>query len=58
MHTLYLHNLLIVVHFLAQATIHCTFAAGPAPVLLGTAGNFAVLAKTGVSTVPNSAISE
>ncbi|KAJ6583207.1 hypothetical protein B0H10DRAFT_1890208 [Mycena sp. CBHHK59/15] len=31
-------------------------AAGPAPVLLGTAGNFAILAKTGVSTVPNSAV--
>ncbi|KAJ7916050.1 hypothetical protein B0H13DRAFT_2451204 [Mycena leptocephala] len=43
--------------FVLLATIHCTFAAGPAPVLLGTAGNFAVLAKTGVSTVPNSAIS-
>ncbi|KAJ6549868.1 hypothetical protein B0H19DRAFT_951741, partial [Mycena capillaripes] len=32
-------------------------AAGPAPVLLGTAGNFAILAKTGVSTVPDSAVS-
>ncbi|KAF8147902.1 fungal antifreeze protein exerts hyperactivity By constructing an inequable beta-helix, partial [Mycena galopus ATCC 62051] len=31
-------------------------AAGPAPVLLGTAGNFAILAKSGVSTVPNSAV--
>lgn len=29
---------------------------GPAPVLLGSAGNFAVLAKTAVSTVPQSAI--
>jgi len=29
---------------------------GPAPVLLGTSGNFAVLAKTSVSTVPQSAI--
>ncbi len=29
---------------------------GPAPVSLGTAGNFAVLAKTEISTVPNSAI--
>ncbi|KAJ6615048.1 hypothetical protein B0H10DRAFT_106951 [Mycena sp. CBHHK59/15] len=36
--------------------IGCTMAAGPAPVLLGTAGNFAILAKTGVSTVPNSAV--
>jgi hypothetical protein len=31
-------------------------ARGPSPVRLGTAGNFAVLAKTGVSTVPQSAI--
>ncbi|KAJ7875353.1 hypothetical protein B0H14DRAFT_2716259 [Mycena olivaceomarginata] len=31
-------------------------AAGPAPVLLGTAGNFAILAETGVSTVPDSAV--
>ncbi|KAJ7676976.1 hypothetical protein DFH06DRAFT_1122260 [Mycena polygramma] len=38
------------------ASIHGVFAAGPAPVLLGTAGNFAILAKTGVSTVPNSAV--
>jgi hypothetical protein len=29
---------------------------GPAPVLLGTAGNFAILAKTAISTVPASAI--
>ncbi|KAJ7352215.1 hypothetical protein DFH08DRAFT_934682 [Mycena albidolilacea] len=39
------------------AVIRCATAAGPAPVLLGTAANFAVLAKTGVSTVPASAIS-
>ncbi|KAJ7768906.1 hypothetical protein B0H16DRAFT_1686327 [Mycena metata] len=39
-----------------SAFIGCTFAAGPAPVLLGTAANFAILAKTGVSTVPNSAV--
>lgn len=30
--------------------------AGPAPVLLGTSGNYAILAKTGVSTVPTSVI--
>ncbi|KAJ6566625.1 hypothetical protein B0H19DRAFT_1257823 [Mycena capillaripes] len=36
--------------------VHGAFAAGPAPVLLGTAGNFAILAKTGVSTVPDSAV--
>ncbi|KAJ6502813.1 ice-binding protein [Mycena vitilis] len=40
-----------------HATIRGAFAVGPAPVLLGTAGNFAVLAKTGVASVPNSAIS-
>ena len=33
-----------------------TLGAGPAPVLLGTAGNFVILAKTAVSTVPSSAI--
>ncbi|KAL8277413.1 hypothetical protein RQP46_010135 [Phenoliferia psychrophenolica] len=31
-------------------------AAGPAPVLLGTSGNYAILAKAGVSTVPQSSI--
>jgi hypothetical protein len=31
-------------------------AAGPAPVVLGTAGNFAILAKSGISTVPASAV--
>jgi hypothetical protein len=31
-------------------------AAGPAPVSLGAAGNFVMLAKTAISTVPNSAI--
>jgi hypothetical protein len=29
---------------------------GPAPVLLGTSGNYVILAKTGVSTVPASAV--
>ncbi|KAJ7491372.1 hypothetical protein B0H11DRAFT_1007892 [Mycena galericulata] len=38
------------------ALIHRTLAAGPAPVLLGTAGNFAILAETGVSTVPTSLV--
>ncbi|KAF8192279.1 hypothetical protein K438DRAFT_1762278 [Mycena galopus ATCC 62051] len=38
--------------------IHGAFAAGPPPVLLGTAGNFAILAKTGVSTVPDSIVGE
>ena len=31
-------------------------AAGPAAVLLGTAGNYAILTKTGVSTVPTSKV--
>ncbi|MEK6749063.1 MAG: ice-binding family protein [Pseudomonadota bacterium] len=30
--------------------------ASPAPVILGTAGNFAILAKSGISTVPASAV--
>ncbi|KAJ7164236.1 hypothetical protein C8R46DRAFT_1099037 [Mycena filopes] len=42
--------------YLVLAFIGCTYAEGPASVLLGTAANFAILAKTGVSTVPNSAI--
>ncbi len=29
---------------------------GPSPVLLGTAGNYVILAKTGISTVPSSVI--
>ncbi|MCL6457419.1 MAG: ice-binding family protein [Gorillibacterium sp.] len=29
---------------------------GPAPINLGTAGNYAILAKTGISTVPNSVV--
>mmetsp|Transcript_12977 Transcript_12977/g.20579 ORF Transcript_12977/g.20579 Transcript_12977/m.20579 type:complete len:269 (+) Transcript_12977:102-908(+) len=33
-----------------------TTALGPAPVNLGTAGDFAILAKSGVSTVPDSVI--
>lgn len=37
-------------------TTGTTTSAGPAPVLLGTAGNFVILAKTAVSTVPNSVI--
>jgi hypothetical protein len=35
-------------------TTGTTVAAGPAPVILGTAGNYAILAKTGVATVPTS----
>ena len=33
-----------------------TVTANVAPVLLGTAGNFAILAKTGISSVPSSAV--
>ncbi|KAJ7114106.1 hypothetical protein C8R44DRAFT_740948 [Mycena epipterygia] len=36
------------------AAIGSALAAGPPPVLLGTAGNFAILAKSLISTVPNS----
>lgn len=36
--------------------IHHNAAASPAPVDLGMAGNFAILAKTGISTVPPSAV--
>ncbi len=46
---------------LAQAfswnfTTGATAARGPAPVLLGTAGDYAILAKAGVSSVPTSAV--
>jgi hypothetical protein len=40
----------------ATYTVTVTLPLGPAPVLLGAAGNYVILAKTGVSTVPNSAI--
>ncbi|KAJ7912354.1 antifreeze protein [Mycena leptocephala] len=42
---------------LVAAITGCAMAADPAPILLGTAGNFAILARTGVSNVPDSAIS-
>jgi len=35
---------------------HTAIAVGPGPVALGTAGTFAILAKSGISTVPLSAI--
>ncbi|KAJ6614398.1 hypothetical protein B0H10DRAFT_1950763 [Mycena sp. CBHHK59/15] len=38
------------------ATIGYSLAASPARVLLGSAGSFAILARSGVFTVPNSAI--
>lgn len=37
--------------------LYGTTAHGPAPVPLGTSGNYAVLAQTGVSSVPDSSIS-
>lgn len=40
----------------ATYNVTVTFGLGPAPVLLGTAGNFVILAKSAVSTVPSSAI--
>ena len=44
--------------FVWSWTTDTTVLAAPqhAPVLLGTSGNFAILAKTGISTVPNSII--
>lgn len=42
--------------YTVAATDEQPAAKGPAAVLLGTAGNFAILAKTAVSTVPQSAI--
>jgi hypothetical protein len=37
-------------------TTGTTVSAGPAPVLLGVAGNFAILSKSGVDTVPTSMV--
>jgi hypothetical protein len=37
-------------------TTGTTTAAGPAPVLLGSAANYAILAETGVDTVPSSVV--
>ncbi|MCK9420006.1 MAG: Ig-like domain-containing protein [Nitrospirae bacterium] len=37
-------------------TTGTTTAAGPDPVILGSAGNYAILAKTGVDTIPPSAV--
>jgi len=49
---------LMVLVVLAVATIKIDVAraAGPAPVLLGTAGNFVILAKTGISTTGTSSV--
>jgi ice-binding like protein len=45
----------LLVAFVA-ASPYPALAAGPARVDLGTAGNFAILAKSGISTVPNSVV--
>lgn len=42
--------------FVWSFTTGTTAAMGPAVVNLGTAGNYAILAETGISTVPNSAV--
>ncbi len=42
--------------YLWNFTTGTTPSAGPAPVLLGAAGNFVILSKTGISTVPASAV--
>jgi hypothetical protein len=48
--------LLLTVLSMASFVVHQNAGAGQAPVNLGKAGNFAILAKTGISTVPPSAI--
>ncbi len=40
----------------ANYTVTVSLPLGPAPVFLGTAGNFVILAKTGISTIPSSTI--
>ncbi|KAJ7363079.1 ice-binding protein [Mycena albidolilacea] len=46
-----------ILRLMLLAVISSALAAGPAPVPLGTAKNFAILTETGVSTVPGSAVS-
>jgi methionine-rich copper-binding protein CopC len=43
-------------NFIWSFTTGATAAKGPAPVSLGMAGNFAILAKSGIDTVPTSAV--
>jgi hypothetical protein len=43
-------------HLLILAVAGTAYANGPRPVSLGTASNYAILSKTGISTVPPSAI--
>ena len=42
----------LVAFLLALGVAGSAYANGPSPISLGTAGNFAILAKTGISTVP------
>jgi hypothetical protein len=49
-------TLLLTFLSIAPLTVTQNGAAAPAPVNLGTAGKFAILAKTGISTVPPSAV--
>jgi hypothetical protein len=42
--------------YTVTVTVPVTVPKGPAPVLLGAAGNYVILAETGISTVPASAI--
>jgi Ice-binding-like len=50
------NQLSIRIILLAGIIVSSTIAAGPSPVFLGTAGSFAILAKTGVSTTGVTAI--
>src|SRR3989339_1670007 len=47
---------LLTVLMIALVISVSTFSQSPAPVNLGTAGNFVILTKSGISTVPSSAI--
>jgi hypothetical protein len=46
----------LVANYVWSFTTGVNLAAGPAPVSLGTAGNFVILSKTGIDTVPTSAV--
>jgi hypothetical protein len=48
--------LLLIAPVVWSFTAHNANAAGPAPVNLGTAGNFVILTKTGITNVPTSHI--
>jgi hypothetical protein len=48
--------MILVVLAIATITTGVAHAAGPTPVLLGTAGNFVILAKTGISTTGTTSV--